>query len=1333
MKQLIGLMSLLIWCTAFHLNAQEPWVAPKTNDCLAPYHSLLLHLDGDEGSTDIIDSSPSAHHVTTHGDVHIATGQVLGSGCLHFDGATHRMSLPDHNDWYFGTNDFTIDFWLKTYGGSGTIVSQYNASPGTPELSFRIYTHSGTVRVYFGGHEGAPVQLKSDFTTYDGNWHHIAVVRHGDRLVIYYNGSWVDSGTITGPVQDFTGRLFIGDVSPEYQTSTNSMFHGWLDELRITKGLALWTTSYFSPPSNPECANQPPMITMTEPNGAVDITDLTTTIEWTDHDPDDNAVISLYYDNDDTGEDGTRFFIGLNEDDAADRYVWNTSAMPEGDYYIYAVIEDGVNPPVVSYSSGPVTVLRSCPNPKTSLLLHMDGADGVTDFIDESPAAHPVTAHGNVHLSTAEPKLGAAAAYFDGSSGYLSIPDSDDWAFGSGDFTIDFRIKTPGSMIDLVVNQYNYSPAVDEHSLQIYTYQGVVVVFIEGNTVSPVWLTGTIEMEDDQWHHVAVVRYANTLTLYVDGIPDVSTIISGSLDNLNGPLYIGDAGPEYQGAGNNWFGGYLDEFRITKGAALWTGAFTPPSTPYCSLNTTAPDITLTEPDGAGDTAVLDYTIRWVDDDVDHNALISLYYDNDQTGQDGQLIVSGLYEDDFQDYYTWDTTNLAPGDYYIYAVIDDGEHPPQARYSLGTMTRSAIPTATVSGGGTICPGQSTTVRVDLTGMPPWQLVWSDGATHDNVTASPFLRPVSPLADATYTVTGVSDMLDTGVAAGSAAVTVVSEQIEGHPQSVTVCPGSSAIFSVTASSGHASYQWLHDGMPIPGETAPVLTIGAVGPEDVGGYSCQVTGNCGTETSDPATLSLLPGAAGSLSFSFQSGGHGSLEGAPGLALRVPLQLDNPGVAIEGLTLTLSFDPSMLSFVSVDQDGTLMQDWSLFVNPGTDQLTLSGGTSAAVTTSGVLLYLDFLVNAEALPDQCSTLAFQNIQVNEENYCMTLNDADICMCRKGDVTGNGSITAFDGAQILKYAVGLPTPYDPLDPCRADTNCNGVITPLDASEIFRFTADLISGFCQSGPPRRTNMGSVMIPEQTLPPDHELRLPVLPDEVNGRDIRSFWFILTYNPDILDVTGIDTTGTLLENAGWMIMANAGQPGEIIVAGAGSQPLEGSAPLLHLAGEAIGWGNASLDFSFFQFDDQPVDTNLMPSIQSIPGMRLIPPVAVRGLLPLTFEITDLCCQVTSIEWLDPIAGLIGTGNVLTLDPPPATTTAYQVVLNDQGVAAPTIRTATVLAGRASRYFDMDGDGCNTARDLRLAAQEWLSATIHDADGDGRIDIRDLLYINTTAGCLP
>jgi len=71
-----------------------------------------------------------------------------------------------------------------------------------------------------------------------------------------------------------------------------------------------------------------------------------------------------------------------------------------------------------------------------NLLIHGNVGAGQV-FVDSSPSRHAITTSGNTTHSTTQSKFDGGSIYFDGTGDYLSIPDSADWSFGSGDFTVD--------------------------------------------------------------------------------------------------------------------------------------------------------------------------------------------------------------------------------------------------------------------------------------------------------------------------------------------------------------------------------------------------------------------------------------------------------------------------------------------------------------------------------------------------------------------------------------------------------------------------------------------------------------------------------------------------------------------------------------------------------------------------------------------------------------------------------------------------------------------------------------------------------------------------------
>jgi hypothetical protein len=91
------------------------------------------------------------------------------------------------------------------------------------------------------------------------------------------------------------------------------------------------------------------------------------------------------------------------------------------------------------------------------LLVGFEGADGSTSFVDESPSGHTLTAVGNAQVDTGQSKFGASSGLFDGNGDYISIPDSDEFTFGAGDFTIETHVRFNVVQTSMFIAKYNNS------------------------------------------------------------------------------------------------------------------------------------------------------------------------------------------------------------------------------------------------------------------------------------------------------------------------------------------------------------------------------------------------------------------------------------------------------------------------------------------------------------------------------------------------------------------------------------------------------------------------------------------------------------------------------------------------------------------------------------------------------------------------------------------------------------------------------------------------------------------------------------------------------------
>lgn len=200
------------------------------------------------------------------------------------------------------------------------------------------------------------------------------------------------------------------------------------------------------------------------------------------------------------------------------------------------------------------------------LLLHCDGADGSTAFSDSSSNAFAITVGGNAQIDTAQSKFGGASALFDGTTDFINLPTSSILNLPD-DLTIEFWLRPNvwGSSIHLV-NGSNFT-------IQRFETNNLVVYDGSNRDLGSVPATGT-------WHHLALVRSGmgtNNCRVYLNGAQTVQwTQTSTTVFSCSGARF----GARLNGAFS--YNGWLDDIRITKGVARYTGAFAPPTMAFPS-------------------------------------------------------------------------------------------------------------------------------------------------------------------------------------------------------------------------------------------------------------------------------------------------------------------------------------------------------------------------------------------------------------------------------------------------------------------------------------------------------------------------------------------------------------------------------------------------------------------------------------------------------------------------------------------------------------------------------------------------------------------------------
>jgi Concanavalin A-like lectin/glucanases superfamily len=271
-----------------------------------------------------------------------------------------------------------------------------------------------------------------------------------------------------------------------------------------------------------------------------------------------------------------------------------------------------------------------------------------------------------------------------------------------------------------------------------------------------------------QWYHVAIVRTANALQMYVNGVLVQSSPASGLSSTYSSPS-IGRLGTQSSGL-VNFFNGKIDDVRLFKGglngleiASLYS------STVDCPPIVGVPLISMTNITNSTLCRNQLESVNFQQSEVTAGSTYTVQL-SDATGSFTNPIAMG-------------TGTLPPiqvsipptvttsGSGYLIRIING------STISFNTLPITILPTATgtISGTATINEGQSTNLTINFTGTSPWTYSISDGvnSTSYSSTTATATQSVSPLTTTTYTLSSVKDnTCGTGTGSGSAVITVNS---------------------------------------------------------------------------------------------------------------------------------------------------------------------------------------------------------------------------------------------------------------------------------------------------------------------------------------------------------------------------------------------------------------------------------------------------------------------------------------------------------------------------------------------------------------------------------
>lgn len=467
---------------------------------------------------------------TPYDDSNFLLSRPDGHFSNYFDGSADGIRTDAHSDFAFGTNNFTVECFAKFSGTGGTqVIIDMRASNSGTATQFIALLWTGTA---LASSTTGNVTAGTDIKIEADRWHHLCVQRSGDNLYFSIDGVVSSTAPAFTNTLSTNGKASIGG-NVDFGAS---MFTGYISNVRVVNGTAVYGTSSFTPPSSPLTA-----ITNTK---------LLTSKSYAQKDHSSNAHL-----------------ITVNAD---------VKTVPETPFDEPTKTEiakrETIKVSVESISSADKFVFNS-DSVANKTLNHMGDITYRFDLSDSTLSSHPfklsLTSDG-----THGKKDGYYSTTFDGSEG-LKSSRHQDYNVSNNDFTIEFWVYPTATGVKYFCGTAPSDANTSNTSFNIYKDANEYVNFLSDGSVIA---TTSTALAQDTWTHVAVVRQSGTIRIYQGGVQRQTATDSLCNDvHADGQLAIGQNGLST----TNSFTGSISNFHFINGTCKYPDGttYTPPTAP----------------------------------------------------------------------------------------------------------------------------------------------------------------------------------------------------------------------------------------------------------------------------------------------------------------------------------------------------------------------------------------------------------------------------------------------------------------------------------------------------------------------------------------------------------------------------------------------------------------------------------------------------------------------------------------------------------------------------------------------------------------------------------
>jgi hypothetical protein len=447
--------------------------AAEGTDSQFNYVTMLLPGNGTNGAQNntFLDSSTNNFSITRNGNTTQGTFAPYGANWSnYFDGSGDYLTAPDNAALDLGTGDYTIEGFVFIGTGitdnAGIVAKRDPTAFNAGDFRISYRTSSGKITFADDGvnERGTPVVSLN-------TWVHFAFVRASGTLSAYANG--VRGDTVANSVN--LGNV---DVLSIGFNGSSATFLGYISNVRILKGTALYSGATYTVPTAPLTA------------------------------------------------------------------ITNTS-------------------------------LLTCKSNR---------------FIDNSANNFTITRNGDVSVQVFSPfsptvsyaaGTNSGSGYFDGSGDALSLPASSNLALGTGDFTIEMWLngKDDGAIVGGSYRRlFSLGVGQTAGAIDVYSTGSTTYVSISGGGIT----FSSSSILNSAYNHFAITRSGTSVRIFANGSQVASATDSTDLNSASSNTSF--VGALNATAGN--FLGYIADFRVLKGTALYTSSFTPPTAPLTAISNT---------------------------------------------------------------------------------------------------------------------------------------------------------------------------------------------------------------------------------------------------------------------------------------------------------------------------------------------------------------------------------------------------------------------------------------------------------------------------------------------------------------------------------------------------------------------------------------------------------------------------------------------------------------------------------------------------------------------------------------------------------------------------